>query len=240
MKLKKLFNFIFSWMQSKLNGKQVTKRPDKIAANNHMAQATSKEEFSDWPQSLLAIGTFGISNLKPDSERESQGPSQSHPQSPTPEELQEELNSYLETEESESLEPPSEPVCEERDIRLQRSISGMFSRGKDILMDPKNVIRKKSLTFLLKNMFTSRSRFNHASLVRDSLPDPTLDKSRMEKVLRAILNKKIHPQSSTAKGMPKKYLGRKEISMGEDDEDDNEGSTWVKTDSECKKLTCFS
>ncbi|KVH94017.1 uncharacterized protein LOC112516964 [Cynara cardunculus var. scolymus] len=226
---------IFSWMQSKLNAKQVTKKPDKIAANNHMAQATSKEEFSDWPHSLLAIGTFGISNLKADSESESQGPSQRYPQSPTPEELQEEeeLNSYLETAESESLEPPSQSVCEERDIRLQRSISGMFSRGKDILMDPKNnVIRKKSLTFLLKNMFTSRSRFNHASFVRDSLPDPTLDKSRMEKVLRAILNKKIHPQSSTAKGMPKKYLGGKEISMGEDDEDDSEGSIWVKTDSE--------
>lgn len=53
-------------------------------------------------------------------------------------------------------------------------------------------------------------------------------------VLRAILNKKIHPQTCTAKPMPNKYLVTKDMSSDEDDnDDDNEGSTWVKTDSEC-------
>ena len=51
-----------------------------------MGQATSNEEFSDWPQSLLAIGTFGNSNLRADPETESEGPCQSHPLTPTPEE----------------------------------------------------------------------------------------------------------------------------------------------------------
>ncbi|KAI3524828.1 hypothetical protein L1887_03494 [Cichorium endivia] len=219
---------IFSWMQSKLNAKQVARKPNTIAANNHMGQATSKEEFSDWPQSLLAIGTFGISNLKSEPERE------------RPEEdgeLQEELMSFLDTEESgsaeeaETHEPPHEQIVN-RDIFLQRSISGIFSRGmKDILVDQKNVIKKKSLTFLLKKFFTTRNRFNHA---RDSL-NPTMDKSRMEKILRAILNKKIHPQSSVAKALPNKNLAIQDISMDDeisDAEDDNEGSTWVKTDSE--------
>ncbi|PWA81269.1 hypothetical protein CTI12_AA189300 [Artemisia annua] len=198
MKVREVPFEIFSWMQSKLNGKQVTKKPNTVAANNHMGQATSKEEFSDWPQSLLAIGTFGISNLRADPETESE-----------------------------------EAVCEDlvlnKDARLRRSISGMFSRGKEILVDhKKNVIRKKSLSFFLKKMFTSRDRLNHV------LPDPTFDKSRMEKILRSILNKKIHPQSATAKPMPNKYLTGKDVPMDDqsDDEDDSERSTWVKTDSE--------
>ncbi|GJR97818.1 hypothetical protein Tco_0269992 [Tanacetum coccineum] len=231
---------IFNWMQSKLNGKQVTKKPNTVAANNHMGQATSKEEFSDWPQSLLAIGTFGISNLRADPETESEGPCQSHPQAPTREE---EFLSFLETEDEEEEEeedesaetPSSEAVCEDlvlnKDGRLQRSISGMFSRGKEISVDhKKNVVRKKSLSYLLKKMFTSRNTLNHVSY----LPDPSFDKSRMEKMLRSLLNKKIHPQSATAKPMPNKYLAGKDVPMDDqsDDGDDSERSTWVKTDSE--------
>ncbi|KAI3802825.1 hypothetical protein L1987_30968 [Smallanthus sonchifolius] len=218
---------IFSWMQSKLNGKQVMKKGNTVvAANNHMGQATSKEEFSDWPQSLLSIGTFGISTLRSD-------PEESHPQTPTPEQVQEELISYLDNEEEDESETQSDPVFENKQVHLQRSIYSMFSRGKDILVDHKNsVIRKKSLKFLLKKIFTSRNRLNHFPLVRDSLPDPTFDKSRMEKVLRAILNKKIHPQTCTSKQMPNKYLAAKDISMDDHSDDDNQGSMWVKTDSE--------
>lgn len=178
-----------------------------------MGQATSKEEFSDWPQSLLAIGTFGISNLRADPETESEGPCQNHPHTPTPEE---EFLSLLETEDEEEEEsaetPSSEAFCEDlvlnKDVRLQRTISGIFSRGKEILVDhKKKVTRKKSLSFLLKKIFTSRNRFNHVS----PSPDPTFDKSRMEKILRSLLNKKVHPQSASAKPMPNKYLAGKDV-----------------------------
>ncbi|CAH1425314.1 unnamed protein product [Lactuca virosa] len=221
---------IFSWMQSKLNAKQVARKPNTVVASYHMGQATLKEEFSDWPQSLLAIGTFGISNLKADLERESS--------EEVGELIQEELISFLDVEESESVEESEahEAPCEElvnRDICVQRNISGMSSRGmKGIFVDNKNVIRKKSLTFLLKKFFTSRNRFNH---INDSL-HPTIDKSRMEKILRAVLNKKIHPQSSASKPLPNKYLVSQDTSMDDEiseTEDDYEGSsTWVKTDSE--------
>ncbi|XP_076913452.1 protein DEEPER ROOTING 1-like [Bidens hawaiensis] len=196
-------------------------KTDHIAA---AAAASSKEEFSDWPQSLLSIGTFGLSTL-----RSSSDPEESHPQTPTPEQVQQELISYLDTDEEEEEEEESDTVFENRQVHLPRSMS---SKGKDISVDHKNrrVIRKKSLTFLLKKIFTSRNRLNH--VLRDPLPDPTFDKSRMEKILRAILNKKMHPQTCTAKTLPNKYLVTKDISMGEDDDDDNEGSTWVKTDSE--------
>ncbi|KAL7600519.1 protein DEEPER ROOTING 1 [Lactuca sativa] len=221
---------IFSWMQSKLNVKQVARKPNAVVASYNMGQATLKEEFSDWPQSLLAIGTFGISTLKADPERESS--------EEVGELIQEELISFLDVEESESVKESEahEAPCEElvnRDICVQRSISGMSSRGmKGILVDHKNVIRKKSLTFLLKKFFTSRNRFNH---INDSL-HPTIDKSRMEKILRAVLNKKIHPQSSASKPLPNKYLVSQDTSMDDEiseTEDDYEGSsTWVKTDSE--------
>lgn len=121
----------------------------------------------------MSIGTFGITTLRSD-------PEENHPQTPTPEQVQEEFISYLDTEEEEDDDDNNtDPVYENRNTQLQRSISGTLSRGKE---KSTTVIKKKSLTFLLKKMFTSRNRLNHVSLARDSLPDPTFDKSRMEKV----------------------------------------------------------
>ncbi|CDY50635.1 BnaC06g24280D [Brassica napus] len=46
-------------MQNKLHGKQGnTHRPSISSASSHQP----REEFSDWPQGLLAIGTFGSEN----------------------------------------------------------------------------------------------------------------------------------------------------------------------------------
>ncbi|KAD6795237.1 hypothetical protein R6Q59_020861 [Mikania micrantha] len=218
---------IFSWMQSKL---QVMKKGNKVAAaNNHVRPATSYEEFSDWPQSVLSIGTFGFTTLGSD-------PEENHPQTQTSQQLQEELIAYMDTQELEEEEeddddddePQSDQVFEDKQL-------SMFSRGKELLVDNKNttVIRKKSLTFLLKKFFTSRNRLHPVSLVRDSLPDPTFDNSRMEKILRTILNKKIHPQNSTLKRMANKHLVTNVKSRNDDQSNDEiEGSTWVKTDSE--------
>ncbi|CAN8312541.1 unnamed protein product [Cochlearia groenlandica] len=60
--------------------------------------------------------------------------------------------------------------------------------------------KKRSLSFLFKKMFVCTSGFK--------TPPPLLDlpivDSRMEKMLRTILNKKIHPQRSNI--VAKKYL----------------------------------
>nr|XP_043636010.1 protein NEGATIVE GRAVITROPIC RESPONSE OF ROOTS [Erigeron canadensis] len=51
----------FNWMQSKFNGAQG--RNATSTAHYHVAkQEPRKEEFSDWPQGLLTIGTFGNNN----------------------------------------------------------------------------------------------------------------------------------------------------------------------------------
>ncbi|ESQ27937.1 hypothetical protein EUTSA_v10019851mg [Eutrema salsugineum] len=50
---------LFGWMQNKLHGKQGnTHRPSISSAPSHQP----REEFSDWPHGLLAIGTFGSVN----------------------------------------------------------------------------------------------------------------------------------------------------------------------------------
>ncbi|KAJ0988485.1 hypothetical protein J5N97_006841 [Dioscorea zingiberensis] len=53
-------------MHNKINGKQEKKRFDPVSASAHYDR---KEEFSDWPQALLAIGTFGTNGLKENQER---------------------------------------------------------------------------------------------------------------------------------------------------------------------------
>ncbi|XP_024177749.1 protein DEEPER ROOTING 1 [Rosa chinensis] len=96
--------------------------------------------------------------------------------------------------------------------RFQRSASVVLSRGKDVncLENTNTAIGKKSLTFLLKKMFVCSSGFAApvaAPALRDLIPE-----SRMEKLLRAILQKKIYPQpSSNSTVSKKKYLENRHI-----------------------------
>ncbi|KAI3996162.1 hypothetical protein MKX01_002446 [Papaver californicum] len=57
-----------NWMQSKINGKQPasvsSKKPIGVSSkNNVVMQESRKDEFSDWPHGLLAIGTFGNTDV---------------------------------------------------------------------------------------------------------------------------------------------------------------------------------
>ncbi|KAI8553296.1 hypothetical protein RHMOL_Rhmol05G0004000 [Rhododendron molle] len=290
---------IFSWMQSKLNGKQGTKKPNSKSDNgirqtmttyylcipylsskpawpfllfpsvttlffiiDQTLQEPCKEEFSDWPRGLLAIGTFGNKSLEGDPERcnlqGGQSSSQGQPLDITPEEaveLQKELmlfhtqvsNESNAAEDLENLQlemltfTPSledesskcNTVCGAsagQSGQLQRSTS---LKGKDICVDhTKKSMRKKALSFLLKKMGISQSMFAPTPSLRDPIPD----KSTMEKILRAILHKKVYPQKSSTKATTKKYIDNSH--MHKPDEEDgtndtaNDGSKWVKTDSE--------
>ncbi|CAK9155193.1 unnamed protein product [Ilex paraguariensis] len=269
---------IFGWMQSKLNGKQATRRPNSVSANQIRLQKPCKEEFSDWPHGLLAIGTFG-SVKKEDPERcnlqGSQNSCQDHQQDIVSEEireLQKELELILHNqvpvesgleEDLETHDLPlekffnclcleeverttGETVCDElaeKESPLQHSTNVVLSKGKDIQLDnTSNDISKKSLSFLLKKMFLCRRGFvlTPTPSLRDSLPESRIDKySRMEKILRAMLHKKIYPQSSSPKVTGKKYLENRHMSKTDsEDEMHQDGSKWVKTDSECKSLIC--
>ncbi|KAG6792223.1 hypothetical protein POTOM_001366 [Populus tomentosa] len=264
--------YLFSWMQNKLNGKQGnnTKPNAVISATRHVKQE-SREEFSDWPHGLLAIGTFGNrelgeSNEIQDAEEDQlveEDPSSSHDlQDFTPEEigkLQKELTKLLtrkptsQDKEKETANLPLDrflncPSSLEVDRRvsntaigdlddkeddIERTISVILGRCKDICENnKKKAIGKKSVSFLLKKIFVCRSGFAPQPSLRD-----TLQESRMEKLLRTLLHKKINPQSTSRASSVKKYIEDKRISKKEKEDDEkryktSDGSKWVKTDSE--------
>ncbi|KAI3851061.1 hypothetical protein MKW92_045476 [Papaver armeniacum] len=60
--------FFFNWMQNRIVGKQSAsvlsskKLIEVSTKNNNVMQECRKDEFSDWPNGLLAIGTFGYNS----------------------------------------------------------------------------------------------------------------------------------------------------------------------------------
>ncbi|CAK7356492.1 unnamed protein product [Dovyalis caffra] len=264
---------LFSWMQNKLNGKQGNNRKPNtvLSATQHMKQE-SREEFSDWPHGLLAIGTFGNKELEENTEIqcvpedqlvEEEDPSSSDDlQDFTPEEigkLQKELTKLLTrkpTSQDKEKEIANLPLdrflncpsslevdrrisntlisdVDDKEDDIERTISVILGRCKDICENnKKKAIGKKSISFLFKKIFICRSGFAPQPSLRD-----TLQESRMEKLLRTLLHKKINPQSTSRASSMKKYIEDKKIPK-KDKEDDgkrnktSDGSKWDKTDSE--------
>ncbi|KAM7254436.1 hypothetical protein ACFE04_003816 [Oxalis oulophora] len=175
-----------------------------------------REEFSDWPNGLLAIGTFGNTS-DDDHHHQKQSSSSSdhdHLQDFTAEEvgkLQKELTKLL------SKKPNSEVEKEIAKLPLDRFLNCPSS---------------------LEKMFVCTSGFAPQPSLRD-----TLQESRMEKLLRTILHKKMHANTSRSSSM-KKFIEDKSSNprnknnntSTEDDERKvkitDDGCKWVKTDSE--------
>lgn len=223
---------------------------------DHSIQEPSKEEFSDWPHGLLTIGTFGNNDLKENPERQGlqdDDPSLSQELAEfTTEEVgkvQKKLTKLLSRKPASKVEgeianlpldrflncPSSLEVDrslevdlneEEEEEDIDRTIRVILGRCRDACMESKKkAIGKKSISFLLKKMFVcTRSGFAPAPSLRVALPD-----SRMEKLLRTMLSKKIYPQNSSRASSMKKYIEEEEE---EEDKSNDQGSKWVKTDSE--------
>ncbi|TKY72887.1 hypothetical protein E2542_SST01632 [Spatholobus suberectus] len=245
---------IFEWMQNRLNGKK--KQSGSISTTHYMRNEPCKQEFSDWPQALLAIGTFGSNNLKEDSggrrnnTAEDSSSFQDWTHEVTLEEvgnLQKEFSIFfkgqaepnlageqgentndLNKEHLNSEHSRLEPEGEENESlsdgsnvnrgNFYPSNSLIYSRGKDCCLDhgSKRGVGKKSLSFLLKKMLVCRSGFQPTPLFKD----PLSTESRMEKILRAILHKKIYPQGScSTTPFIKKYLETTPISQVDDDDE---------------------
>ncbi|KAJ9183725.1 hypothetical protein P3X46_007537 [Hevea brasiliensis] len=238
---------IFGWMQNKLNGRHGTKQLNSISVNHlHTHQEPRNQEFSDWPHGLLAIGTFGNSNIKEDSNKANsvqENLSQDHLQQLTLEEvekLHDEVKSLLLNDtESDTAKlaldkllngnPSSE---DEKDCHLQGSTLTILGTGKGTCLDNTgSAMNKKSLSFLLKKMLVCRGGFTPTPILRDQVPE-----SRMEKILRATFYKKIYPQNPSSTSSTKKYLENKHkprpVSEDGINHKDDKGSKWVKTDSE--------
>ncbi|GAB4841964.1 Protein DEEPER ROOTING 1 [Ancistrocladus abbreviatus] len=256
----------FNWVQNKLNGRQENRKPSGVSADhNNLKQEPKTEEFNDWPHGLLTIGTFGNNDLNRNSEiqNEQESPSSSPELSEfTPDEvgqLQKELTKLLKRkpgakreEEQQNPDLPldrflncpsslevsrriSNAVCTDPDYKeddIERTISVIIGKCKEVRAEKnKKAIGKTSLSFLLKK-FVCASGFSPAHSLRDPLQE-----SRMEKLLRTILRKKMYPQTSHASSM-KRYIEDKKQQPKKREEESEEksraskGSKWVKTDSE--------
>ncbi|KAL4292102.1 hypothetical protein GQ457_14G007170 [Hibiscus cannabinus] len=235
-----------------------------------------REEFSDWPHGLLAIGTFGNNDLKGNPRSEDtvqQGPSDIQDSELSSSDdlqefsieevgkLQKELTKLLSRKPNSdakkevaslpldrflncpsSLEVDrrfSSAVCSDSGDRteedIDRTISIILGRCKDMCGedDKRKAIGKKSISFLLKRMFVCSSGFSPAPSLRD-----TLQESRMEKLLRVMLHKKIYGQNPNRAPPAKKYLEDKQTPKRQKKPDEpqerksEDGGKWVKTDSE--------
>ncbi|CAI8607860.1 unnamed protein product [Vicia faba] len=251
----------FSWMQNKLGGKQENGKSNTSTSTSYHAKQEPREEFSDWHHSLLAIGTFGN---KDEIIQQEDDPSSSLEEIPdfTPEEigkLQKELTKLLRRKpnvEKEISELPldrflncpsslevdrriSNALCSElsedhKDEDIEKTLSVILDKCKDICKEKsKKSIGKKSISFLMKKMFVCRSGFEPTPSLRDSLQE-----SKMEKLLRTMLHKKLQTQHSSRASVlknrieDKKSIRKRNHDDEEPEERSDEGSKWVKTDSE--------
>ncbi|XP_038994983.1 protein NEGATIVE GRAVITROPIC RESPONSE OF ROOTS-like [Hibiscus syriacus] len=133
----------------------------------------------------------------------------------------------------------SNAVCSDSGDRteedIDQTISVILGRCKDICGEDskRKAIGKKSISFLLKKMFICSSGFSPAPSLRD-----TPQESRMEKLLRVMLHKKIHNQNPNRASSTKRYLEDKQAPKRQKNPDETQerksedGGKWVKTDSE--------
>ncbi|KAG7589879.1 hypothetical protein ISN44_As07g021080 [Arabidopsis suecica] len=273
-------------MQNKLHGKQGinTHRPSISSVSSHQP----REEFSDWPHGLLAIGTFGnkaqtsqkvdqeeiqeetVSNVEGQAQDRDQELSSTDDleEDFTPEEvgkLQKELTKLLTRRSKKrksdvnrelanlpldrflncpsSLEVDrriSNSLCDEKEEDIERTISVILGRCKAISTESKNKTKKSkrdlsktSVSHLLKKMFVCAEGFS--PVPSPSLRD-TFQETRMEKLLRMMLHKKINTQTSSKQTSTKKYLqDRQQLSLKNEEEEErssSDGGKWVKTDSD--------
>ncbi|XP_074271697.1 protein NEGATIVE GRAVITROPIC RESPONSE OF ROOTS-like [Silene latifolia] len=254
---------LLSWMQSKISGNQNISKPHihPSHGNQIIKPVDQKEEFSDWPNGVLSIGTLFNKGLKDDTIKEHNNEvkdtSSKHEQDLTFEEvnqLQKELNTIISStdldlfsgfEAEKNNHGPSsnleEHDHEENDDQHYTIVPS--NKAKDVCLDnnTSNAIRKKSLSFLLKKIFICGGGFGPTI----SLRDPTMlpPKTRINKMLRALLRKKIHPQSNCQTMARNICLERRQTDDDYDYDENNDhnanfylegsdNSKWVKTDTE--------
>ncbi|TVT97731.1 hypothetical protein EJB05_57005, partial [Eragrostis curvula] len=233
-----------------------------------------REEKSggEWPQGILSIGTLG--NESPP-HAAAEGGASSLLQGDVPDftieevkKLQDALNKLLRRAKSKSSARGSAATDDDRQLPLDRFLNcpsslevdrrlslrhaagenGEFSpdtqiilsKARDLLVNSNGAaIKQKSFKFLLKKMFACRGGFGPAPTLKDPV------ESRMEKLFRTMLQKKMsaRPSSANAASSRKYYLedkpsGRmqRDRRLGEEEEeDDDKGSDsfkWDKTDTD--------
>uniref|UniRef100_A0A0E0QRY2 Uncharacterized protein n=1 Tax=Oryza rufipogon TaxID=4529 RepID=A0A0E0QRY2_ORYRU len=246
---------IFSWVANKISGKQEANRFPANSSAPYRANVSDcrKDEFSDWPQSLLAIGTFGNKQIEEVAQVENSSDNVQSVQDTVKftEEEVDKIRKEFETLLAIKDQAEAQRSHDDDQVGLQKRADGednekhirqlinkriIVSKSKNSLGKKGNTLKPRSVASLLK-LFMCKGGFTSV------VPEPrnTFPQSRMEKLLKAILQKKIHPQNSSTL-VAKRHLDWKpdETEINECLEDalrdlDDDGAKWVKTDSECSK-----
>lgn len=250
-------------MANKISGKQEASRFPASSSGPSRANVPDcrNDEFSDWPQSLLAIGTFGNKQIEEVAQVQTpseDGQSMQDAIKFTEEEvdrIQKEFAMILaskdQAEAHDSMILASKDQTEAHDSHnddqvtshenVDRSINEkhmdqlmnkkmVISKAKDSLGKKASAPKPRSVASLLKLLMCKGGFASAVPHPRSSFPQ-----SRMEKLLRAILQKKIHPQNSSTL-VPRRHLDWKpdEQEINEDAlrDLDDDGAKWVKTDSD--------
>ncbi|KAL6846503.1 hypothetical protein ACP4OV_023951 [Aristida adscensionis] len=239
---------IFSWVANKIGGKQESRRSANSSAPSRVNVSECRnDEFSDWPQSLLAIGTFGNKQIEEEAQSSS-GNGQAMQDSVrfTEEEVdnirrefevllegnaQGEVQGSHEDEQVASRRHGGEDNEKHRELLMNKEI--IMSKAREIIGKKGSALKPRSVASLLR-LFVCKGGFT------PTVPEPknSFPQSRMEKLLRAILQKKIHPQNSSTQ-VTRRHLDWKpdEKEINECLEEalrdlDDDGAKWVKTDSD--------
>ncbi|VFQ92493.1 unnamed protein product [Cuscuta campestris] len=268
---------IFNWIHGKIHGKQpvVVNKPHP----NNTTPYTAKEEFSDWPNSLLAIGTFGNNKNQLRATEASSpdcggGDGDRRLTGEEVGELKKELkllmhkHSVRENGGLEKFFDCLDDIEEEGIVTSPEDEDVLCGGGRTAaktessLSSSSSIITRKSLSFLFKKAILCRGGFIPPPAPSLPLPSDLFpadgarsEKSRMDRILKSILNKKIYPQgAANPRTSTKKYqlednnlylcenYSESEDEEDDEDEEDGEGvgkaggeqgrSKWVKTDSD--------
>ncbi|CAA7400759.1 unnamed protein product [Spirodela intermedia] len=250
---------ILSWVQTKINGKKEKKAfpsQSELPLSSPAQETGRKESFEEWPQGLLAIGTFGNHQTKKEI------PKYKHSQKTSPlrdipeftqdemERLERELENLLLLEPMEqrhehnsSTLPPANcwKIADdwkgEEMGNLSPKAKTILRKARDVLMESQTNQKSQQAILLLRRMFVCSGGFTPAPGLRD----PILA-SKKEKLLRTLVCKKIYPQSTGLAIM--KFLEKRVVHSNKvgdkmtptdkkkTEERSEDGSKWIKTDSE--------
>ncbi|KAF0908141.1 hypothetical protein E2562_022955 [Oryza meyeriana var. granulata] len=249
---------IINWMQNRLSAKQEKRRAEAAAAavsssarsrgdQNCRQEARDEKIAGDhWPPAtahgLLSIGTLGNESPPPPAAEEASAQDVADFTIEEVKKLQEALNKLLRRAKSKSSSRGSTADHDEersggggnnllpldRFLNCPSSLEIILSKARDLLVNTNgSTIKQKSFKFLLKKMFVCRGGFSPAP----SLKDPV--ESRIEKLFRTMLHKRMSARPSNAASSRKYYLedkprGKMQREHLHDDEDDENGEDIFK------------
>ncbi|XP_064950846.1 protein DEEPER ROOTING 1-like isoform X1 [Musa acuminata AAA Group] len=248
---------ILSWVQNKFNG-----RPEKKCSASRASAPGN--EHSEWPQALLAIGTFGINDMKQDPQIAENLDASEDLLDFTAEEvntLQKELAKLLsrkpkcstsgseiaeeEEEEGRANLPLNRFLNCPSSLEVDRTTSLKLDNNGDLSPYTKIILSKvKDALQGNRNAIKKKSLsflLKKICVCRSGFESPPsfkdpIPEPRIEKILKAILTKKSSAPTSMRSYLKSKPNEKLQASKVEEDDRRKNQCRWVKTDSECKTI----